>query len=75
MNATFVGGVNISSLAIPFVAHVKRQLFLPVGNINFRFSKGRKKGIPCIAYGVMTDPDGRPVAVSTYRHQWHPKIA
>ncbi len=31
-----------------------------------RGKKGRKKGIPCIAYGVMTDPDGRPVAVSTY---------
>ncbi len=31
-----------------------------------RGKKGRKKGIPCIAYGVITDPDGRPVAVSTY---------
>ena len=31
-----------------------------------RGKKGRKKGIPCIAYGVMTDPDGRPVAVDTY---------
>jgi transposase len=31
-----------------------------------RGKKGRKKGIPCIAYGVMTDPDGRPVAISTY---------
>ena len=32
-----------------------------------RGKKGRKKGIPCIAYGVMTDPDGRPLAVSTYQ--------
>lgn len=31
-----------------------------------RGKKGRKKSIPCIAYGVMTDPDGRPVAVDTY---------
>lgn len=32
----------------------------------FGYSRDRKKGKPIIVYGVLTDPDGRPVAVDVY---------
>jgi hypothetical protein len=39
----------------------------------FGHDRDGKTGCPIIVYGVLTDADGRPVAVQPIRHYWRPQ--